>query len=376
MIIALRTAPSHSWTNPAERCMSILNLALQHVALDRDEMESKYEKMVKNLSTLSSVRNQAKLKTGLKEAFEKSMESVVDKVNERFSQMTLKGNKIMAHKGLSDEEVLAFLDITAIGLGADSPVATLNTKSSDLKKSKHLQDFFEKHAESSHYCFQIKKCSDTECHYCLINPVRDQDLFDRLSYLPEPTPDDSGEHYLPFSDVFGKPLTRDKYRPSSKKHGDFDEESEDHDKQNRDIFKVEKVRDAVLCGECHKPRCVFSANKLDRQQEEALQNIKACQTYTCGDQLEEAPGLYVRRCVSCISDVEISYFSAKCRHYLPPVCVYCGNTGELLDDNDLYIADLYGKYSVVRPLCSTCRGSGKDAKTWGIKKFVKKQKTK
>ncbi|WAR22044.1 hypothetical protein MAR_016018 [Mya arenaria] len=128
MIIALRTAPSHSWTNPAERCMSILNLALQHVALDRDEMESKYKKMTKNLSTLSSVRNQAKLKTGLKEAFEKSMESVVDTVNERFSQMTLKGNKIMAHKGLSDEEVLAFLDITAIGHGADSPVATLNTK--------------------------------------------------------------------------------------------------------------------------------------------------------------------------------------------------------------------------------------------------------
>ncbi|WAR22043.1 hypothetical protein MAR_016017 [Mya arenaria] len=66
----------------------------------------------------------------------------------------------------------------------------------------------------------------------LINPVRNQDLFDRLSY------------------VFGKPLTRDKYRPSSKKHGDFDEESEDHDKQNRDIFKVKyiNVRDASSAG--------------------------------------------------------------------------------------------------------------------------------
>ncbi|WAR05775.1 hypothetical protein MAR_021144, partial [Mya arenaria] len=345
MIIALRTAPSHSWTNPAERCMSILNLALQHVALDRDEMESQYVKMVKNLSTLSSVRNQAKLKTGLKEAFEKSMESVVDKVNERFSQMTLKGNKIMAHKGLSDEEVLAFLDITAIGLGADSPVATLNTK-------------------------------NTECRYCLINPVRDQDLVDRLSYLPEPTPDDSVFRYcLSFAqNVFGKPLTRDKYRPSLKKHGDFDEESEEDDKQNRDIFKVEKVRDAVLCGECHKPRCVFSAKTLDRQQLFEIKHyLKRKPSRTSRPAKHIPVGINWRKhldcmSVSCISDVEISYFSAKCRHYLPPVCVYCGNTGELLDDNDLYIADLYGKYSVVRPLCSTCRGSGKDAKTWGIKK--------
>ncbi|XP_045159314.2 uncharacterized protein LOC123524857 [Mercenaria mercenaria] len=46
MLIAIRTAPNQSWVNPAERCMSILNLALQHVALSRekmsDEMEKKY----------------------------------------------------------------------------------------------------------------------------------------------------------------------------------------------------------------------------------------------------------------------------------------------------------------------------------------------
>lgn len=43
MLVALRTAPNHSWMNPAERCMSVLNLALQHVALARNEMESKFE---------------------------------------------------------------------------------------------------------------------------------------------------------------------------------------------------------------------------------------------------------------------------------------------------------------------------------------------
>lgn len=32
MIVAARTAPGHSYVNPAERCMSTLNLALQNCA--------------------------------------------------------------------------------------------------------------------------------------------------------------------------------------------------------------------------------------------------------------------------------------------------------------------------------------------------------
>jgi hypothetical protein len=119
--------------------MSILNLALQHVALDRNEMEEKYEQMVKNLSSLTAVRNQARLKDGLKEAFKKSMEPVVHLVNKRFSQMSLKGNPVKTLKGVSDEEITSILDITGVGFGADSPVATADTKSAELKKSKHLQ---------------------------------------------------------------------------------------------------------------------------------------------------------------------------------------------------------------------------------------------
>lgn len=33
VLIAARTAPGHSWANPAERIMSLLNLAYQNVAL-------------------------------------------------------------------------------------------------------------------------------------------------------------------------------------------------------------------------------------------------------------------------------------------------------------------------------------------------------
>jgi len=36
LLIAARTAPQQSWTNPVERIMSILNLGLQGVAIVRE----------------------------------------------------------------------------------------------------------------------------------------------------------------------------------------------------------------------------------------------------------------------------------------------------------------------------------------------------
>ena len=38
MLVAMRTCPTQSWTNVAERVMSILNFALQHCATERDSM--------------------------------------------------------------------------------------------------------------------------------------------------------------------------------------------------------------------------------------------------------------------------------------------------------------------------------------------------
>ena len=37
LLVAGRTAPGHSWVNPAERIMSLLNLAFENAALSRRE---------------------------------------------------------------------------------------------------------------------------------------------------------------------------------------------------------------------------------------------------------------------------------------------------------------------------------------------------
>lgn len=63
------------------------------------------------------------------------------------------------------------------------------------------------------------------------------------------------------------------------------------------------------------------------------------------------------------------------RHFVPPCCFYCGDTENLLEDVDGYIENLLQHFSVVRPICITCRKQGKEAKTWGKKFFSKKQRT-
>ncbi|GBC03423.1 hypothetical protein RclHR1_05110006 [Rhizophagus clarus] len=61
MLIAMRTTPHHSWTNPAERIISILNLGLQGVALKfRDAMSPESETALVKLDTLDEIHAAAK----------------------------------------------------------------------------------------------------------------------------------------------------------------------------------------------------------------------------------------------------------------------------------------------------------------------------
>lgn len=87
MIVAVRCASHQSWTNLAERCMSILNLALQNVALQREPMSEVLEKCVSDVSTLSHLRGLVSSKSEFKAAYLRSMQPVIDLLNGRFTRM-------------------------------------------------------------------------------------------------------------------------------------------------------------------------------------------------------------------------------------------------------------------------------------------------
>jgi len=66
MLIALRTAPYHSWVNPAERIMSIINLELQGVAIMKDMMNMELEDIFKKADILEEIRAAADKNEDLK----------------------------------------------------------------------------------------------------------------------------------------------------------------------------------------------------------------------------------------------------------------------------------------------------------------------
>ena len=52
---AVHTCPYQSWSNTAERVMSLLNLALQNVSLERQAMSEECEKLVHNVKTVKDL---------------------------------------------------------------------------------------------------------------------------------------------------------------------------------------------------------------------------------------------------------------------------------------------------------------------------------
>ena len=122
--------------NPAERCMSILNLALQHVALARKEMDQRFEIAIKHKTTLGAIRNLANVKQGFKDAYMESIDDTIELVNSRFERMKLKDEPLKVYTGVSDEDIKAGLEVVSqvVHCNANTEMST-----ADLRKVKELQ---------------------------------------------------------------------------------------------------------------------------------------------------------------------------------------------------------------------------------------------
>ena len=88
-LASVRTAPYHSWMNPAERVMSILNLALQGVSLQRDPMDNIFENIFKGKNTLEEIRNVAQENQKLGLQLRNSVKAVQELLSERTKRLSL-----------------------------------------------------------------------------------------------------------------------------------------------------------------------------------------------------------------------------------------------------------------------------------------------
>ena len=131
MLIALRCCPTKSWVNPAERIMSILNLALQNCSLERTKMSDELEQKMKSVNNMNNLRNLTKHCVNLRESFRESMNSVKEIVNARFETMSLKDERISTQPSYSSENVKSFAESIHL---TDKTVHLSQLTKSDLKK--------------------------------------------------------------------------------------------------------------------------------------------------------------------------------------------------------------------------------------------------
>ena len=88
------------------------------------------------------------------------------------------------------------------------------------------------------------------------------------------------------------------------------------------------VRDVVTCSDCGKPRCLFAAKKLGKEEAETLEQAKKDVDFVCGGSIFApdhplASKVGTRLDLSCSTDTTSHYFASK--RGLPLVCFKCGS---------------------------------------------------
>jgi hypothetical protein len=106
--VAVRTPPQHSWKNPVERIMSVLNLGLQSVGLMRTEMDSESEKLLSKCGTMKEIRKVAKENSTLKGDLTTSLQAPINLVRSVFSRQFLKDEPFETFTAASELEMERF----------------------------------------------------------------------------------------------------------------------------------------------------------------------------------------------------------------------------------------------------------------------------
>ncbi|RGB34144.1 hypothetical protein C1646_760941 [Rhizophagus diaphanus] len=277
MLIAIRTAPHHSWTNPAERIMSILNLGLQGVALVRDTMSPESEIAFAKLDTLDEIRAAAKTNETLRSDLCECITRV---------QQILEGH--------TERLIILLIDRT---------LKISETTSDILSKKTQLQQFMKTHCRQRQY---IKKCGQSSCTIC--QSVRlPNNIFDSLDWLSDPIPSTMDkDHYANFQTAY-RLGTTEQYRST------LMITIANSERVPSSIFTNTRVCEFIQCFQCGKMRCLYSERALSAEDKIACQIAIDDWDYSCGhdNELVEPP-----------ESLKLKYKS------LFPCCTLCRSAGK------------------------------------------------
>ena len=330
-LIACRTAPNHSWKNPVERIMSIVNLGLQCIGLMRAKMGEDFEWAISNCNNLEQIR---KATATQKEQVASTLKPAVNLLHDIIKRLELKGRVFELYDAATEEEIDEFW---AVLLQIDKTLTRENLTKKNVQAKPDVCEFMKHCCRIRHYSFQVRKCGKPGCFIC--RPVRmETSVFDSLHFLPDPVPGED-DHYKLFSEVYGSETT-EQHRPSLQDTRKTAVQSLGFSPSQQHAKNVGLL---LQCDECNKWRLLFNKQKLNYHEISELEGVLDDISYTCGFSFSEVDlsGKLKGVCVKdhrCSDPIEKLYYS--CGFEL--ICYWCGSI-DVSEDQEYF------------PLCTDCK---------------------
>ena len=158
-LVACRTAPNHSWRNPVERIMSLLNIGLQRVGIMWSKVSDDIEETIKNCNNLKQLRK----KVGSKQdEVALSLKPCTNLLKNIFKRLELKEKKFW-NIWICDWTWQVFWSVL---LFIDSTLTSDTTTKKALKCKADMCAFIKHCCQIRHYSFQMMKFGNTSCQIC------------------------------------------------------------------------------------------------------------------------------------------------------------------------------------------------------------------
>ena len=192
-----RTAPFHSWRNPVERVMSLLNLGLQSIGLMRNKMDDVYESAIANCNSMTQLRKVVEKNHSVKDGTLDSVSPVKVLMSCVFQRLELKGQKFQCFTAATEADIEEFwLSLKSVDASVTPEEKWVKAL---LPQHPKIKEFIEHCCQLRHYSFCIKKCGKIDCAIC--KPLRlPSNVFQQVNFLPDPISNSDG-HYKPFKTV-------------------------------------------------------------------------------------------------------------------------------------------------------------------------------
>ena len=161
-----------------------------NVSLARKELPPTLEPLIRSKKTMADVRQLIATNPLVGNSRQDAMQPVLCTLSNRLSSMEIKEEPVQVEAAASESDIASCFQIIHY---IEPNLPRDNIKKETLTQSEHLRKFMSRHCSSTAYLFQVRKCLDPTCYYCLEFPVR----------MPK---EEFGYKYAEFKDLYGKPV--------------------------------------------------------------------------------------------------------------------------------------------------------------------------